>query len=64
MIIGYLILKEGTKGLRITTDSEYTLSDYFSSFNSNGFTVGSNGSTNYDGLDLCILDFPQSAEVL
>ena len=39
-----------TKGLRITTDGEFTLSDYFSSFDSDGFTVGSNGSTNYDTL--------------
>ena len=39
-----------TKGLRITTDGEYTLSDYFSSFDAGGFTVGSNGSTNYDTL--------------
>ena len=46
-----------TKGLRITTDSEYTLSDYFSSFNSNGFTVGSNGSTNYSGIDFASWSF-------
>ena len=46
-----------TKGLRITNDSEYTLSDYFSSFDSNGFTVGSNGSTNYSGIDFASWTF-------
>ena len=46
-----------TKGLRITTDAEITLSDYFSSFNSDGFTVGSNGTTNYIGVDFASWSF-------
>ena len=51
-----------TKGLRITTDSEYTLSDYFSSFNSNGFTVGSNGSTNYSGINFASWSFRKQSK--
>ena len=35
-------------------------STYFSSFNNNGFTVGSNGSTNYTGVDFTSWSFRKS----
>ena len=47
-----------TKGIRSNLSTEeYTLADYFSSFNSDGFTVGSNGSTNYTGIDFASWTF-------
>ena len=47
-----------TKGIRPNeTAGEYTLTDYFNSFNTNGFTVGSNGSTNYSGINFASWSF-------